>query len=179
MSSQLPSGSAEHSPLSELSLLLERAQDIEDNPGDYSPEEIAGTALSLARVFSEVSSSIEPLKALLRQAASELLVLEGKTKGKVSIEGSSPEGDPLGEVSVTFPAAQLKLRKDFDAQALQGQVGEELFNECFETRVTYKPSRGFSDALLTLSATSEALAALLYSVERVEPTPRVGFPSAR
>jgi hypothetical protein len=181
--SQLPDDhSSEHSPMDDLSLLLEQARSMDEDLDAFSPEEVAGVALSLARIFSEVSSSIDPLKALLRLAAREMLVDQGKAKGKVSIEGVSELGEILGEVSVTFPASQLKLSKNFDPQALKELLGSELFDSFFETKTTYKPSRSFSVELADLYPLEGKEAeskALLGAIERVEPTPRVGFPSAR
>ena len=168
-------------PLTELSLLLEEAQDISDNPQNYTPEEIAGAALALARVFSDVSSAIEPLKVILRKEARTLLVQEVKTTGKVRIPGITSLGSSMEEgVTVTF-ATQVKLSKGFDPDALKEHLGGE-FSRFFETRVTYAPVKDFRDELNSLSGNpgrSWVLKLLTPAVEQVELTPRVGFPSFR
>ena len=184
MSSQLPSsGSSPHNPpLNEFQLLLEQAQDIQSHPESYTPQEIAGVALALAQVFSQVSQALEPIKDHLRNAARVRLVEQGKTQGKVIIEGETLQGEPSGEVSVTFPASQVKLSSEFDPASLKELLGDSLFASMFEVKTTYKPSRSFKAQMSVLGeggSRAKEYQALQSSIEHVEPTPRVGFPSAR
>ena len=78
---------------------------------------------------------------------------------------------------MTFPDKQLKLSKEADCAWLLDRLGQERFDEFFDTRVTYKPKskQPFARVANHFEGTPELLGDLIGAVEMVEPTPRVGF----
>lgn len=140
------------------------ARSLMKNP-DPTPEDLAVVALQLARATNEISKILDPLKASLRDAATDLLAEDDTS---VIIEG----GDE-GKVMVTFPETQNKLAKSFDAEVALEALGSR-FGLYFDTKVTYVPRKNLTAMVKTASDTSEQ-DFVMRCIDRVQPTPRVSF----
>ena len=107
----------------DLNALLEVAREAAETPGGFTVEEIAGVALDLAAVHTDVSEALEPLKTFLRKEASARLIRgEGKDH-RVAFSGVDEDGDLCGVVTVTFPEKQARLPKEADVEQLKEDLG--------------------------------------------------------
>lgn len=156
--------------------VVERA--AEALSGDMSPSQIAGVALELSALITELGEHLEPLKERLREVARESLVSDGRSSGKVSLNGECPDsGAHLGDVWVTFPEPKMSINTK-DPDALKKALGDN-FGVYFETKVTVTPRRGakqlVSDELKAGGSRAKVASAVLENVSLKESTPRVGF----
>lgn len=183
----------------DYSQLMDRARKAVASPSLHSDEELAGIALALSVVHGAAEAALEPLKTELRAIAREDLwgsspqasTLPRRIELPAVYEPLSSEGQdgdalPLrGMVTVTFPQKQVKVVKDADLEALRLLLGEEEFSRYFEARTQYTPRKDFQEQVKAKmegippgdQAALSPLNVLLASVEYVEPTPRVGFPT--
>lgn len=148
---------------------------------EYEPEYLAGMALELATLHTEISAALEILKAKLRDTARDDLPANSPTPAQVTIQGEGYESETLGTVTVTFPAKTIKTRKDTDLQQLKRALGP-AFSDYFEEQTTYTPVDDFENKTLKASGpgrspTKAAEARLALSAVEVtaRPTPRVSF----
>ena len=145
-------------------------EDVKDALSRGDPSEIAGCALDLAICNKAILDRLEPLKVMLRDHAREKV--KGELPSTVRIDA-----DGGGHCVVTFPAKQMRLSKRADCEWLLERLGQERFDEFFETRTTYKPrgKQPFVRVANSFEGTPELLSDLLDAVEMSEPTPRVSF----
>jgi len=151
---------------------------LDPDPGLDEPEYLAGMALELATLHTEVTAALEVLKAKLRDAARDDLLDD--LAGVVTINGEDYESEPLGTVTVTFPPKIIKLRKETDTELLKRSLGPAFRDYFDEVPASYVPTKDFEDKTLQASGQSPAKAAearlALSAVEvTAQPTPRVSF----
>jgi len=155
--------------------IFERASEALAPDCNYTPEEIAGVALELSALASEIGEHLEPLKAQLRDYARGEMI---QKTGKVSIRGMCPlSGDVLGEVQVTFPEDRITLAKD--VEELREELGAADFSVYIEERKSYAPVRNlkaFMEERIKQASGNDPVAnRVMASLKVTEATPRVGF----
>jgi hypothetical protein len=168
-------------------LIGEALEACHESPGLDEPEYLAGMALELATLHTEVNAALELLKAKLREVARDELPEHPAQQAGVpiTIEGEDYENNSLGTVVVTFPSKVIKLRKGTDTARLKRSLGP-AFPDYFEEQTTYTPVDDFEaktlnpllvDAPKSLDPTKAAEARLALSAVEVtmRPTPRVSF----
>ena len=156
--------------------VVERAS--EALSGDMSPEQIAGVALELSALITELGEHLEPLKEKLRVCARERLLAAGNSSGKVSLSGECPDsGTPLGDVWVTFPEKKMSLPSS-SVDSLRESLGDD-FGVYFETKQSVVPRRNakqlVTDELKAGGSRAKVASTVLENVTLKESTPRVGF----
>ena len=147
----------------DLTTLVQRASDLAKRGG--AAEDIANVACALARAVNEAQKALDPLKVLLRDLAS--------ASGETHVHYETPNG----KCSVTFPSPRYVARKGTDWVGLKASLGEH-FDTYFSTTTKYAPRKDFESVIKTRQASAE-IPDVLVTVERDEPTPRVGFKPAK
>lgn len=150
-------------------LLIEQAADLAKRGG--GTQEIAGTAIGLARHIREAQDALEPLKGLIRD-----LACRERADGQHHVGYDVPE---VGRVSVTFPAPRYEAKKGIDWDTARDELGRD-FNTFFRERVDVTTQRDIENLLIAEMERAQDSNAetLLQYIERDEPTPRVGFKPA-
>lgn len=167
--------------------LLEDAREMAQLPEEHSIQELAGVALQLAALHTEVAEHLEPLKEVLRKEARAF----ADDQGKALIRGWLSEEASSGEVQITYPEAVLKIPKGVDESFLREKLGSEVFESAFQVTTTVKPKKDLRARLAARTASaaeslrvgyspeaaipSGGLESVLTHLDMVEPTPRVGF----
>ena len=148
--------------------LLTDAADLAKRGGGI--DDLATTAVELARHIRQAQDALEPLKSLIRD-----LACSQRKPGQHHI------GYPVsnGRVSVTFPERRYEARKDVDWDKARDDLGAE-FKTYFRQNVTYRTQTAIEDLLVAeIERAQDSNAdAILQYVELDEPTPRVGFKPA-
>ena len=159
--------------------ILERASEALSDK-NLSTGQVAGVALELSALITELSEHLEPLKERLRVEAKDVLLADGRSSGKISLDGvCSDTGAALGEVWVTFPQSKLALPPKADVALVREALGDADFEVYFESKLTWAPRRNLKEFMSTKVAMGGKQAAtaerVLGHVVMKEGTPRVGF----
>jgi len=157
-----------------MSSLLERVHRVlSEEPSD---EILAGVSLELAEQIRELEDLMEPLKGRIRERARRLLK---ENPGSVKMPGVSEDGVPLGVVTVTFPAREVKLAKGADIDKLREVLGV-LFEDFFDRVIKYTPKKDLPERVRIASGDRKTeMEVVLSAVEYIDSTPRVGFSTGK
>ena len=148
--------------------LLVNAADLAKRGGGI--DDLAATAVELARHIKQAQDALEPLKTLIRDIA--------RTERK---DEQHHIGYPVpnGRVSVTFPESRYKARRNVDWDKARGDLGAD-FKTFFQEVTTVRTQTAIEDLLIAemQRAQDNNADTLLQYIEMDEPTPRVGFKPA-
>ena len=146
-------------------LLAQLASNITSSQDPNLP----GLALLLAQEIEFSQEALESLKTLLRDRARGIPREEDSKR--VVIPALSSEGNPFGEVTVTFQRDRVSLLGD--PSSLKDSLGGDLFSLLFEEKISYSPRKDILFLLQNLPKASEEK--VLAAIRVSEETPRVGF----
>jgi hypothetical protein len=148
--------------------LLIEAADLAKRGG--SADDLATTAVELARHVRQAQDALEPLKTLIRDLA--------RSERK---DGQHHIGYPVsnGRVSVTFPERRYEARRDVDWDKARDDLGAD-FKTFFRESTTVRTQTAIEDLLIAEMERAQDSNAetLLQYIEMDEPIPRVGFKPA-
>ena len=148
--------------------LLIEAADLAKRGG--SADDLATTAVELARHVRQAQDALEPLKTLIRDLA--------RSERKA---GQHHIGYPVsnGRVSVTFPERRYEARRDVDWDKARDDLGAD-FKTFFRESTTVRTQTAIEDLLIAEMERAQDSNAetLLQYIEMDEPIPRVGFKPA-
>jgi len=148
--------------------LLDDAADLAKRGG--SADDLATTAVELARHIKQAQAALEPLKTLIRDLA--------RSERK---DGEHHIGYPVsnGRVSVTFPESRYAARRDMDWDKARDDLGAD-FTTFFREVTTVRTQTAIEDLLIAEMERAQDSNAdtILKYIEKDEPTPRVGFKPA-
>jgi hypothetical protein len=120
-------------------------------------------------ILWEVGDALDKvLSEIKREVRNEALKQISPDQKSVSLRGSD-----LGQATVNFPKAVLKVPKSTNMEDVKHVLGED-FGLFFEEIVTYKPRKEFETRAVAVENTLHQ-EILHQSVQSVDPTPSVGF----
>jgi hypothetical protein len=117
----------------------------------------------------DLGNAIEKaMKAIKGDVRTEAWDELGGAVGNTKISGTD-----LGEATVTFPKATLRIPKGKNVDDIKSAIGGD-FSLFFEEEVTFKPRKEFEERVAKLqNALHKQI--LMDAIERKEATPRVSF----
>lgn len=119
----------------------------------------------LSHTVNRALAALEPLKAMLREAA---IAQGGGTPGTTTL--LSPDGT---KCLVVIPQPTLTVMKDADMEKVKAALGD-LFRDYFTETLVYSPRKDFRK---TATARPKESSLAMSVVDFIEGTPRVSFRS--